>query len=96
MDAGGYPKVIDFGFAKVSATKTYTMCGTPEYMAPEIILGKGYDIGVDWWAFGIFVFECVAGYSPFADDGAASQEVTTFDCPTPYLSLSLSLSILIS
>ena len=75
VDIKGYPKVIDFGFAKVSKAKTYTLCGTPEYMAPEIILGRGYDKGVDWWAFGVLLYECLAGYSPFCDPVAMNQQV---------------------
>jgi cGMP-dependent protein kinase len=75
VDQGGYPKVIDFGFAKISKVKTYTLCGTPEYMAPEIILGRGYDRGVDWWAFGVLLYECLAGYSPFCDPMGMNQQV---------------------
>jgi len=65
MDADGYLKVIDFGFAKRVEDKTWTVCGTPEYMAPEIILNKGHDQAVDWWTFGILLFEMFVGYPPF-------------------------------
>jgi len=51
--ADGYIKVIDFGLSKVIVDKSFTVCGTPEYLAPEIILGKGHDCGVDHWAFGM-------------------------------------------
>jgi len=69
IDTEGYAKVIDFGFAKPlrEGGKTYTLCGTPEYLAPEIVLGRGYSHSVDWWAFGILCYEMIAGYSPFAD-----------------------------
>jgi cGMP-dependent protein kinase len=68
VDRDGYPKLVDFGFAKViKNTKSYTLCGTPEYLAPEIVLGRGHDKAVDLWALGILIFEMIAGYSPFSD-----------------------------
>ncbi len=69
LDEFGYLRVVDFGFAKKLAAgkKTYTVCGTPEYLAPEIILNKGHDYGVDHYAVGILVYEMEVGVSPFAD-----------------------------
>jgi cGMP-dependent protein kinase len=68
IDDKGYIKLIDFGFAKfMNASKTYTLCGTPEYMAPEIILGRGYGYSIDWWAIGVLIYEMTVGYSPFSD-----------------------------
>lgn len=64
----GHIKLTDFGFSRKIQDKTYTMCGTPEHMAPEIIMGLGYDHRVDWWALGIFMFEILAGNPPFYDD----------------------------
>jgi len=75
VDGRGYPKIVDFGFAKVVARKTYTLCGTPEYLAPEIVLGRGHNKCVDWWAFGVLVYEMIAGYSPFADPVGSDQVV---------------------
>ena len=75
IDAEGYLKLVDFGFAKVVKDRTYTVCGTPEYLAPELVLGKGHGAGVDYWALGILLFEMVAGYSPFADQANSDQMV---------------------
>ena len=77
----GYVKIADFGFAKRLAPgkKTYTLCGTPEYMAPELFKQSGHDRGVDWWALGILAYEMVLGsppfYSPDGDGGAQMRRV---------------------
>ena len=64
----GYLKLTDFGFAKIVEGRTYTLCGTPEYLAPEIILNKGHGKPVDWWTCGILLYEMIAGIDPFSDD----------------------------
>eukprot|EP01120_Amphizonella_sp_Union-15-10_P012627 TRINITY_DN5649_c0_g1_i1.p1 TRINITY_DN5649_c0_g1~~TRINITY_DN5649_c0_g1_i1.p1 ORF type:complete len:352 (+),score=53.31 TRINITY_DN5649_c0_g1_i1:1-1056(+) len=67
LDSNGFIKLTDFGFAKFVVDRTWTLCGTPEYVAPEIIQSKGHGKAVDWWALGIFIFEMLAGYPPFYD-----------------------------
>jgi len=68
LDKNGHCKVTDFGFAKKVDYRTWTLCGTPEYLAPEIILSKGHGKAVDWWALGILMYEMLAGYPPFYDE----------------------------
>uniref|UniRef100_I3IV25 cGMP-dependent protein kinase n=1 Tax=Oreochromis niloticus TaxID=8128 RepID=I3IV25_ORENI len=68
LDHRGYAKLVDFGFAKKIGfgKKTWTFCGTPEYVAPEIILNKGHDISADYWSLGILMFELLTGSPPFS------------------------------
>ncbi|XP_058821188.1 cGMP-dependent protein kinase, isozyme 1 [Topomyia yanbarensis] len=68
LDSKGYVKLVDFGFAKFIgySSKTWTFCGTPEYVAPEIVLNKGHDRSVDYWALGVLIHELLTGIPPFA------------------------------
>nr|XP_032805466.1 cGMP-dependent protein kinase 2-like isoform X4 [Petromyzon marinus]XP_032805467.1 cGMP-dependent protein kinase 2-like isoform X4 [Petromyzon marinus] len=68
LDARGYIKMADFGFAKKLACgrKAWTFCGTPEYVCPEMIVNRGHDRGADCWALGVLVYELLAGVPPFS------------------------------
>jgi len=68
LDSGGHVRITDFGLAKgglEGASTTDTFCGTPEYLAPEVIHGKGHGKPVDWWSLGILTFEMLVGCPPF-------------------------------
>jgi len=67
----GYLKLVDFGFAKLlapDADSSYTICGTPEYMSPEILSGSGHGPPTDWWSLGCLLYEMCLGRTPFVKD----------------------------
>jgi len=69
LDSEGYLKVTDFGFAKViKEDLTYTLCGTPDYLCPEIVSGQGHGKPVDWWTLGVLIYEMLASFAPFVAD----------------------------
>jgi protein kinase A len=69
LDSHGYTVIVDFGFAKIVTDKTYTFCGTPLYLAPEIVLSRGHDRAVDYWSLGCLIFEMLYCTTPFYESG---------------------------
>lgn len=61
----GFPIIVDLGFAKEIKDKSYTLCGSPLYIAPENILGKGHDLSCDYWSWACMIEEMLTGVTPF-------------------------------
>ncbi|XP_051956930.1 protein kinase C delta type-like [Xyrauchen texanus] len=71
LDRDGHIKIADFGMCKENMFgehRATTFCGTPDYIAPEILLGQKYTFSVDWWSFGVLLYEMLIGQSPFQGD----------------------------
>ena len=75
IDGNGYLKLIDFGTAKVCKDYTSTVIGTPHYIAPEILKGKGYSMSCDYWSIGVTLFEIFYGKFPFGNDAKDIIEI---------------------
>ncbi|KAG8468703.1 hypothetical protein KFE25_013786 [Diacronema lutheri] len=80
ITADGYCKIVDFGFAKRTAARTYTVCGTNAYLSPEMLTVQGHNFEVDYWAFGVFLYEMAIGCASFnvEADGTMNHEMPPF------------------
>jgi len=65
FDEKGNSKLTDMGLAKICAGKTFTVCGTADYMSPEVISQSGHNHAIDWWALGVMTYELMVGHAPF-------------------------------
>jgi serine/threonine protein kinase len=68
IDQYGYAKITDFGLSKeniLDDAMTHSFCGTPEYLAPEVLHKTGHGKAVDWWSLGALIFEMLTGLPPF-------------------------------
>ncbi|PGH27047.1 AGC/AKT protein kinase [Polytolypa hystricis UAMH7299] len=90
LDYTGHIALCDFGLCKLDMKdedRTNTFCGTPEYLAPELLLGNGYTKAVDWWTLGVLLYEMLTGLPPFYDENTNDmyrkilQEPLTFPGP---------------
>ena len=87
LDSKGHVKLADFGLSKIldeENDKAFTICGTPQYLAPEILLRKGYDKAVDWWSLGCVMYEMLAGKLPYAVKRGAKMSIKIYDQEVQY------------
>ena len=97
LDSDGHIALTDFGLSKENFNhrRSYSVCGTWEYMAPEVLCGKGYDFSVDWWSLGVLMYEMLVGVCPFEGENKketmAKVMKSTIEYPDSLSSVSISL-----
>ena len=90
LDKSGYIKIVDYGFCKKlpGNSSTNTMCGTPEYIPPEMVRSKPHNRAVDLWSFGVFLFELATRATPFEHNETVFMEfilkMNVLLCPLLY------------
>lgn len=90
LDSNGHIKLTDFGLSKESVTGfgaeggTQTFCGTPEYLAPEILCRAGHGKAVDWWSLGTLLYEMLAGLPPFYDTNVQTMYKKIMEAPLQF------------
>lgn len=84
ITAVGHIRINEFSLAKIVEDRTYTLCGTPEYISPEVIEGNGYGTATDWWAFGVLLYEMAVGYPPFFGKNPFTIYKKILDCKVDY------------
>jgi serine/threonine protein kinase len=76
----GHVRIADLGFAKKITEKTRTFCGTPSYLAPEVLNRQPYGMEVDWWTFGVLVFQLCSGCAPFQESHPTKTFARILNC----------------
>ncbi|XP_054263597.1 cAMP-dependent protein kinase catalytic subunit beta-like [Macrosteles quadrilineatus] len=87
VDHTGFLKITDYGLAKEVSSRTYTICGTPAYMAPEVVEGSGYARSADWWSLGILIFEMAYGKPPYIAKDSVELFTMILYAPVPMRSV---------